>query len=224
MSFELEPQHRNVPDADLLADIQRVAVEVGDGKLTWAAYSRAGLFGAETIRKRFGSWNAALKAAGLSAGKRWRVPDVELFENLAELWTRLGRQPRRAELGRAGSRFSGSVYEQRFRSWSKALEAFVAFANANEPSVQGAVQRSGPPSPATSRQPSLRLRFKVMRRDGFRCSQCGASPAKEVGVELHVDHTVPWSKGGDTTLENLTTLCSKCNLGKSDLGSHEQPE
>jgi len=69
----------------------------------------------------------------------------------------------------------------------------------------------------TSRDPSLRLRFKVMLRDNFTCQQCGASPAKQLGVELHVDHIFPWSKGGDTTLENLQTLCSNCNLGKSNV-------
>lgn len=36
-------------------------------------------------------------------------------------------------------------------------------------------------------------------------------------VELHVDHIMPWAKGGEIVLENLQTLCSKCNLGKSDM-------
>lgn len=221
MAFRLEPQHRDIPDADLLADIQRIAAGLGDHKLTLAAYGRAGSFGAETIRKRFGSWNAALEAAGVSIGKRWRIPDEELSANLAELWTRLGRQPRRDDLGRSGSQFSRSTYEQRFRSWRKALEAFVAFANTNEPVAQAGIPRLGSSGVVTPRQPSLRLRFTVLRRDRFQCSQCGASPAKHPSVELHVDHVVPWSRGGDTALDNLTTLCSKCNLGKSDLGAHE---
>jgi 5-methylcytosine-specific restriction endonuclease McrA len=38
------------------------------------------------------------------------------------------------------------------------------------------------------------------------------------GVELHVDHVTPWSKGGETTLANLQTLCNKCNLGKGAYG------
>jgi len=41
--------------------------------------------------------------------------------------------------------------------------------------------------------------------------------AKDPGVELHVDHIFPWSKGGETVFENLQTLCSKCNGGKSNL-------
>ena len=63
---------------------------------------------------------------------------------------------------------------------------------------------------------SDKLRYQVLKRDNFKCCTCGASPAKEPSVELHIDHIIPWSKGGETTLENLQTLCSKCNIGKSD--------
>ena len=63
---------------------------------------------------------------------------------------------------------------------------------------------------------SDKLRYKVLKRDNFKCCACGASPAKDPSVELHIDHIIPWSKGGESTLENLQTLCSKCNIGKSD--------
>lgn len=67
-----------------------------------------------------------------------------------------------------------------------------------------------------SRKISDKLRYKVLKRDNFKCRICGASPAKDPTIELHIDHIIPWSKGGETTLENLQTLCSKCNLGKSN--------
>ena len=62
----------------------------------------------------------------------------------------------------------------------------------------------------------LRLRLKVLKRDDFKCVFCGRSPAINSGVVLHIDHILPVAKGGATRLENLQTLCSKCNLGKSD--------
>jgi 5-methylcytosine-specific restriction endonuclease McrA len=68
-----------------------------------------------------------------------------------------------------------------------------------------------------SRDPSPRLRFEVLARDKFTCRFCGASPMKDPSVTLHIDHIIPWSKGGETSLTNLQTLCAKCNLGKSDL-------
>jgi 5-methylcytosine-specific restriction endonuclease McrA len=61
----------------------------------------------------------------------------------------------------------------------------------------------------------------VLRRDGFKCVLCGRSPATEVGCRLQVDHLEPFSKGGKTTIENLRTLCERCNLGKSAKSEHD---
>ena len=58
------------------------------------------------------------------------------------------------------------------------------------------------------------LRYDVLKRDHFRCVLCGRSAND--GVRLHVDHILPVAKGGKTVLWNLRTLCSECNLGKSD--------
>jgi 5-methylcytosine-specific restriction endonuclease McrA len=70
--------------------------------------------------------------------------------------------------------------------------------------------------PEDRRDPTIGLRFKVLQRDQFRCKLCGRSPSTELGCILHVDHIVPFSKGGKTTFENLQTLCSDCNVGKSN--------
>ena len=59
-----------------------------------------------------------------------------------------------------------------------------------------------------------KLRYQVMRRDGFRCQLCGATQAD--GVKLHVDHIIPVSKGGTSDIGNLRTLCDRCNRGKGD--------
>jgi hypothetical protein len=60
---------------------------------------------------------------------------------------------------------------------------------------------------------SPRTRFKVFKRDDFRCQICGKSQA--AGVTLHVDHRISIANGGSDELENLQTLCCECNLGKS---------
>lgn len=58
---------------------------------------------------------------------------------------------------------------------------------------------------------SKQLRFKVLSRDAYACRYCGA---KAPDVKLHVDHVIPFSIGGSTTIENLATACEDCNLGK----------
>ena len=75
-----------------------------------------------------------------------------------------------------------------------------------------------------SRSLSLALRYRVLVRDKFRCVICGASPAKDGAVELHIDHIFPWSRGGQNTEENLRTLCLKCNIGKGDKLENIQPD
>lgn len=50
----------------------------------------------------------------------------------------------------------------------------------------------------------------VYSRDGGRCVHCGSTE------NLQLDHIIPFSKGGATTLENLQLLCQKCNLEKSN--------
>ena len=59
------------------------------------------------------------------------------------------------------------------------------------------------------------MRHEVFKRDNYTCVECGAR--KSDGATLHVDHKIPVSKGGTDELDNLQTLCSDCNLNKSDV-------
>ena len=207
-----------VSDEELIADLRRVARETEISSVTLALYKTHGIYDGKTFHRRFGSWNKALLEAGLSISNRVDIPDSEMFENILNLWQHYGRQPRRKELESSPSTISQQPYSRRFGSWINALKAFVDYANgsSSELSEQQA-EVYADSRHKTSRDPSLRLRWRVLQRDNFKCRACGASPAITLGVELHVDHISPWSKGGETVLENLQTLCSNCNLGKSNL-------
>lgn len=58
---------------------------------------------------------------------------------------------------------------------------------------------------------TLKMRYKIMKRDNFICVICGRRPPE---VELCVDHIKPVSNGGTNEESNLRTLCYDCNLGK----------
>jgi hypothetical protein len=58
------------------------------------------------------------------------------------------------------------------------------------------------------------LWWQVLARDNWTCLSCGRT-AKD-GITLEVDHILPRSKGGKDSIENLQTLCKKCNIGKSN--------
>jgi hypothetical protein len=215
--FELE-RAKNAPvtDDEILNDLRRVSVTLDTDKITQKLYGEHGKYDSSNIGRRFGTWNRALEAAGLSISNRCNIPDEALFENILVLWQYHGRQPRRAELAQPPSIISQSAYKRRFNSWLSALESFVEYVNSADVPAPPRTEKNQNYR-QTSRDPSLRLRFKVLSRDRFTCRACGRSPATKPGVELHVDHITPWSKGGETVLENLQTLCSGCNLGKSDL-------
>jgi hypothetical protein len=225
MKFELRRTARGLSNEELLDDLRRVAHELGRDTVTLSEYSEYGVGHASTIQRRYGSWFKALEDAGLRPSRSpLGVSAEELFENLRIVWTSLGRQPSYGDIKAPLSQYSAGTYENRFGSWSKALEKFVEWVDSAEttvpddPQIQtNNSQRNAQVQPhRTKREITERLRFRILVRDGFRCGACGASPLENRGTDLHVDHIVPWSKGGETVPENLTTKCSRCNLGKSD--------
>jgi hypothetical protein len=215
-AFHFENTKPAPKDSDLIADLQRIAANLGTSHVPQDAYRNLGAYSSTVMKKRFGSWIKALSAAGLLTQHRPNLTTEELFDNIIAVWTALGRQPRKREMIKPLSKFTADPYVTRFGGWLSAMKAFVEYANADSRIVLDNYpkQRVSPRGP---RDPSLRLRFRVMLRDNFRCCSCGRSPATHFGVVLHVDHVDPWAKDGPTTYENLQTLCSDCNLGKSDL-------
>lgn len=224
MKFVLEESLRGSSDDELLADLRRSAKELGRETVTIAEYELAGKTHPSTIQRRFGSWPKALELAGLQPSRsKIGISDDELFENVKSLWISLGRQPRYSEVKVPASKFSVGTYEKRFGSWSKALGRFVEWINSEpidtltqESNLVEKVTQPQQVKRRTRREISDRQRFRILVRDGFRCRACGASPLIQAGVELHVDHILPWSKGGETTDENLESKCKQCNLGKGN--------
>ncbi|MDD5051369.1 MAG: HNH endonuclease [Sulfuricurvum sp.] len=205
-----------VSEEEIIADLKLVAKNLNEKNITSRQYAEYGKYASTTVSRKFGSWNQALEIAGLKLSNECNISDERLYNNLLNLWEHLGRQPSRRDLTNKLSEFSQSPYNRRFTTWTNALQSFVIWANSEELTAPASTEYLVKKM-STSRDPSLRLRFQVMRRDNFTCQQCGASPAKDPSTELHLDHIFPWSKGGETTFENLQTLCSNCNLGKSNL-------
>jgi len=63
---------------------------------------------------------------------------------------------------------------------------------------------------ATSRHCKKHRDWKqaVWRRDNYKCVKCGSTK------DLCLDHIIPFIRGGETSEDNLQTLCRKCNLKK----------
>jgi hypothetical protein len=214
--FELQRvKGQAVETQEIVTDLLRVLNLSNKKILTQVEYESLGRYSATTVKRRFGSWNAAMIQIGAQPSVERDLSDDRLYENIVKLWEYYGRQPRKSELANPPSTISEAPYFRRFKSWASALESFVSYANSEglnfEEKEQPASSKNSP------RLPSLRLRFKILQRDHFRCVACGNSPSLQLGLILHVDHIEPWSKGGPTEEKNLQTLCEACNLGKSNV-------
>jgi len=214
MEFQYSPPpNAPVSSEELIQDLQTVAKNLNTEKLSQSAYSKYGKFGASTIKKRFGTWNNALTRADLKFAKINFHTNERLFENILNIWQKKGSQPRQSDIDSNTSEIKSGVYKKRFGSWGAAMKNFIEYANSIEVKKNQDVEAIK----KTKRDPSLRIRYKVLKRDNFSCVKCGASPAKNPAVELHIDHIRAWSNGGETEISNLQTLCMNCNLGKSNL-------
>lgn len=223
MKFELTPLHRNTKKEELLLDLKNTALKLNKKTITIAEYEQFGKYHPSTLLRKFKSWFKILELAGLESSRSpLNISEEELFKNIEIVWTSLGRQPKYDEIKNPISKYSAGTYENRFGSWRKALEKFIEYINSGIEETEELKSDKpiiNPPQDfkhKTKREISDRLRFTILMRDGFTCKKCGKSPLTERGIELHVDHIKPWSKGGETIIENLETKCKQCNLGKGN--------
>ena len=69
----------------------------------------------------------------------------------------------------------------------------------------------------------MNLKIAIIERDNFKCRICGKfvsncqdslALAKKGAGLFHIDHIVPVSQGGRSTMENLRLTCPRCNLSR----------
>lgn len=231
MTFSLKRNRIDkIPREKILAELRRVAEHYGNRYFTGREFNSVSeLCKRQAVMATFGSWDAALEATGLELRphknhRKDRASDQELFVELERIWQMIGHRPSRAEWEASSPKFHYSTYKLHFGTWINACARFID-------SKSGAIfvdnERLVSSNPAgvnlsnhsniveeDKRNIPLKLRLTVLDRDGFTCVLCGRSPATQRGVELHIDHSIPFSKGGKTVLTNLRTLCRECNLGK----------
>ena len=200
MRFELEQSLRGFTNAELLEELKRCARLLGQDTITMDEFAEHGKGHPTTITRRFGSWPKALELADLQPSRsKIGISEEELFVNLRNLWLILNRQPRYHEIKKPLSQFSAGTYENRFGSWTKALNAFIEWVNGEsqehdrhyDKSIDVTQSGNDKVRRRTKRDISERQRFRILLSAGFRCSSCGASPISSPGTELHVDHIIP---------------------------------
>ncbi len=218
MKYEIKLPKQKATKELLLEELKNIAIALNKNELSYDEIQDNSNYSVSTYRNYFGSVRKALEQANLQSSRNWKTSEIEYLDNIISIWAYLGRQPKMAEMNMPISKHSSSSYTHFFGSWTNVLIRLNEYINEeNKNIVDNKTQQIDVSSHKTSRNINLRLRFLVMKRDNFKCCCCGRSPATNPGLELHIDHIIPWSKGGETTIDNLQTLCRDCNLGKSNL-------
>ena len=93
------------------------------------------------------------------------------------------------------------------------FKALWHFGDGNGGEVLAIIKKTFSPEPLTPTRKIKKgiprhLSKQVFERDKYRCKHCDSH------LDLSVDHIHPEVKGGETTLDNLQTLCLSCNSKK----------
>ncbi len=121
-------------DEHLLNTLRDLADELGHSPTVDEMLARPGLPAPQTYINRFGSWNAALEAAGLKTRRRTAIyTDEQLLQALRDLAAELGQPPSASEMLARRDLPSPGAYQGHFGTWSKALAAAGVDVNQRKP-------------------------------------------------------------------------------------------
>jgi hypothetical protein len=213
---------------ELIEEIKRISKILGTECFSEKDFTNASGYNRSIFSRKFGKFRIIMNDIGFTTPQKGRkYTDKERFENLLNVWTFYGRQPSYAEMNIEPSKVGAKTYVIRWGSWKKALLAFLEKVNSNnekddviienilENNFKNNIKPKINPKEGRREIP-IGLRFDILKKDNYKCKICGRSPSSTIGIELHVDHIIPFSKGGKTVENNLRTLCNQCNIGKSD--------
>ena len=212
--LEITEKIKKISLDDLVNDLKHISNKLYGKKLTQNIYRQYGRYDVKTYKSRFGTWNKALKKAGLEVSAVGKYSIEELFENIKKVWDHKSDQPSQDDMdNKKISRIGVSTYKYRFGSWSKALKAFIKHVNNDDSEFPKEeyprISTKETKGKKESRHISKTVKNEVWNRDKGKCVQCG------LNEKLEFDHIIPHSKGGANTYRNIQLLCESCNRKKS---------
>lgn len=111
----------HVSNAELLSELRRVADAHGSPP-RFDDMRDHGAHRPRTYVERFGSWHAAIEAAGLEPPEPDRIPTADLVADLHRLREELGEQPTSTDVVADGE-YGLATYQRRFGSWQATVDA-----------------------------------------------------------------------------------------------------
>ena len=123
IKFELnEKYRRNVSEDEMIADLKRVASQLGKDSVTKKEYDKNGKYYSETMRRKIGSWFKILSKAGLYKTRNLGLTDEDLVGDLIRVSQKLKKDSITTVEYEQHGEYSKSVFQYHFGTWFKALE------------------------------------------------------------------------------------------------------
>lgn len=119
----LDRSSKLISDDTLVLYLRKLAEDLGRTPTYWEMAELENYPHPRTYYDRFGSWEAAIKKAGLPPVKRG-YSEEELLKHMAELTDKLGHPPTYKEMWKAEGYPSPATYANHFGSWRKSKSAF----------------------------------------------------------------------------------------------------
>ena len=216
---------------EIIKELKRVHGLLGGRYYTRHEFDKFSVYcKGSTVINYFGSWSHAFREAGIQSEptrktRRDKITETELLQELYRIWRIFGHRPSKDEWDVSDARYSYSTYKQAFGSWTNACKKVIEHGTQKYEEIKAGLEQNkeakGDRDIVIIRQEQKRnipkkLHLKVWQRDNHKCRICGRSPAINPETVLHIDHIMPFSKGGKTELENLRTLCAECDRGKGN--------
>ncbi|MEK7534295.1 MAG: HNH endonuclease [Patescibacteria group bacterium] len=238
MDFKFERTRIDkIPREKIIEELVRVAEKFEYTRYTSKDFLKNASIGHQVVFREFGTWDKAMGVLTKYLEERKIIlkprtkpkrkdayTQKQLFDEMQRIWIKIGHRPSKIEWEQAEPKINYNTVRRHFDGWTNACLRFIEYIigekieddNAAWLVTEDQQKTKIKYVPENNRTIPLGIRLEVLARDNFRCVYCGKNPSTDLGTKLHVDHITPFSKGGKTNLENLQTLCSDCNLGKSN--------
>lgn len=115
------PPSRKYTDDELLVVLREFADSLGRAPTMEEIQTSESMPGPTVFKDHFGTWNDALREAGLDPVRRAQYTDEELLDTLRDLATILNKTPTMQEIQEREGLPSSSVYQNQFGSWNSAV-------------------------------------------------------------------------------------------------------
>lgn len=241
--FEFKRHQRNkIPREKIISELERVAEIFKYTDFKQDDFDQISHISSYTVYREFGSWEKTMQILADSlrsksiefkiTTRRSSYSMQEIFDEMERIWVQLGHRPSRDEWVTMKPKMSYDTIYRHFGGWTNACLKFIEYKSGGKIDDRELEEPIGSKNQLgflptnneinttkkieKTRIIPLSVRIKVLARDNFRCVFCGKSPATDIGVKLHIDHIIPFSNDGKSSLDNLQTLCEECNLGKSN--------